>query len=392
MMKMENIGGKNMNEKDMNDRYEKMMNRLGPKLDDKFGVLKKIIFQLSQGKLFHEEEIFQKGMVKMAFGNNIKISDHFNSKDIISQYESFVKEVSSKQPNLYKRERKFTRNMIFHKMAYPMDIVKYLFPFYNNSNGYEVAAQLGKLYSEILKLIPELNNLEVSESEQVKFVIESLINFSEYVLSGEVDKLVVYVKNFINTHKTFPKKSLDRMNELLDKLNFLIQKRNRILEEISKDPTEFGRDFLRAINYTQSHMEYFCKYVHRLIHIIENGNDDYKNSYYKHYSTDFKKKKFIKTCEDEICDYPAFKNYLKDLVTQLNELRNINAHQIPRKFYLSPLKSQLCFPVIGSETDKCVDHEKLADMIIKYAIFINSIDLHPENSYSKSEHVFLGLF
>jgi len=381
-----------MNEKDFNDVPEEIKNLLGSKLDDKLKVLENIIFQYSQGKLLHVEELFQKGILKMFFGDNIKISDIHNYKNIRSQYETFVKKISSRHSNLYDRERKFTRNMIFYKMAYPMDIAKYLYPLYNNSTGYELNIQIGKLGLELSQIIPKLNFSEASESDLLKFLTEFYKNFRDYFLSREFEKLVDYVKDFLNKYKTRPQKDLDRMNLLLDKSKILIKKQNKLLEEISKDPTEFGRDFLRAINYIQSHMEYFCKYIRRLIHIGEENHDDYNNSYYNHYSTDFDRTKFKKTCENKLSHHPDLKNYLKELATQLNELRNINAHQIPRYFYLSPLKSELCFPVIGKETDRCVDHEKIADIIITYAIFINSIDLHPENPYEKSENRFLGLF
>lgn len=380
-----------MKEKRKDYLAEKILNLLKPHFGENLEALQKTINQISKGKLIHENQRFLQGVLKLFFEDDINIFTGNNIQNLVSQYHEFIKQVSLNEPDLYQQEKTFTQYNIFYKLAYPMDIVKYLFPLYNNSTGFHLNTLIAKVGLELLDLISKSNARNVPEPEMLLFLSNFLSNFKKRLVSRELDKEMDHLKNYLSTQHMFPRDSLNKMNEMLDQLITLYQAQRKILQEIKKNPTELGRDFLRAINYTQSHMEYFCRYIHRLFHLLKKHNMKYGDFYYKHYYWEFKKNNFIEACEQELSKYPDLKNYLKNIVTQLKELRNINAHQIPREFYIVPENNLMCFPVVGSNEYKCIEHENVADKIINYGFFINNIGLHPNNPYERSENLFLSL-
>jgi len=379
-----------MNEKRDFKRSEKVLNLMEKRFGEKFDVLRKFIEQISQGKLYHKSQMFQKGVFSLFFGDAINFFNVDDVQVLVSQYSEFDAKVSSEECELYQQEKKFTQNKIFFKLGYPMDFVKYLFPLYNHSTGFQLSMSIGKVGIELFDMISR-SDVEVPELEKLSFLEGFLKTFPNLLLTREFKIGLEQVKNFINDQKLFPKKELKRFNELLDQLSNLSEKQQLELYRISNNPTEFGRDFLRATNYAQSHIEYFCRFVRRLLHILEEGNKEYRDKYYKHFSWEFEQGEFNKKCEEELNEFPKLKDFLIRYSTHLKKLRNINAHQIAREFYLIPEKGMMGFPVVGDDEDMGIKHEEIADKIIKYGIFINMIGLHPNNPYEKSENLFISL-
>ncbi|MBD3215726.1 MAG: hypothetical protein GF311_24150 [Candidatus Lokiarchaeota archaeon] len=381
-----------MNERDEEHSAKKVFSLLAPHSEEKFKNLKQLITQFSQGKLFHIDQMFLRGVLRLFLGDSIKFSEKSNFREIKSQYTSLITQISTEYPKLYEKENNNSRDTIFHKMAYPMEIVRYAFPVYNNSMGFNLYKRLSKFGLELLEIISKSTSVEISNTQLLRILNEFSLIYKQSVITRDWETLVSFAKTKLLAHINIPKKEMEKINNIFDHFLKEAQKQNDLLKKIKEDPTDFGRDLLRVINYIQSHMLYFCRYVRRLLHIREKGNDNYENLYYRHYNFKFEHHEFLDKCNSDLNNYPDLKNYLNEITTQLYHLRNINAHQIPRQFFISPIDGKLCFPVIGQDEYEQINHERISFIMIHYAIFINSIGLHYEKTHEVNENFFMGIF
>ncbi|MBD3211363.1 MAG: hypothetical protein GF311_02055 [Candidatus Lokiarchaeota archaeon] len=345
------------------------------------------INHVGKGKLFFEDIPYLKAILLDFFGENITIYESKIVRNVVKQYNSFVNKIISQEENLYNQENRKTLKEIFYKIAFPMDIIKYAIPNYHNSSLREFSNEIVENYSQLSKSIANQNILEVSE-KQLEFVSSFFDTYLKNTLSTNLDKSINIVKDILESQEK-GQELPNKINEILESSLTSINKRKRSLQEIYDNPTEFGRNFLRTINYIQSHMEYFCVFFRRLIHIIKENTNNYEGRYYDHFNNKFEDKEFRKICRKTLSFYPDLKNYLIQITRQLRKLRNINAHQIPRKFTIIPEYDLICFPVVGRKGLKCISHKKTLYNMIKYAFFFNNIDFHQKNSYKKEEKMFI---
>ena len=176
----------------------------------------------------------------------------------------------------------------------------------------------------------------------------------------------------------------------MDQLRSLQPILNQTIIRYNKNPTENIKDFIVGIQDTQSHIEYFCKYFHRLAHIEKYGNQEYDNFYYKYFSNKFDDGLFRDMCQSELNDFPDLQSYLRRLCITFKELRNIRAHQAAGKAKILS-GGYIWIPKIGKEAGKRIEYKDKREKIITYGLFVNKINLHLTSPYVFDEDVFVSL-
>ena len=216
--------------------------------------------------------------------------------------------------------------------------------------------------------------------------IEALIGAGN--LNINQAKTLDTLQSTINKNECYPDK--EEFNQLLDQLRTLQTFLNRTVIRYKKKPTENIKDFIVGIQDSQSHIEYFCKYFHRLIHIKKYGNQEYDKFYYQYFSKKFDDELFRDMCQTELNDFPDLQCYLRRLCITFKELRNIRAHQAAGKAKILS-GGYIWIPKIGKEAGKRIDYKEKREKIITYGLFVNKIKLHQTSPYVIDEDVFVSL-
>lgn len=345
------------------------------------------IEQFSQGKLFfNQDKIKQFQEIATIFlGKSIIFYRNEMVQVYVTQYNEFNSLVSKDYPNLFQIEKDFTQQNIFTKkdMAHPMENVKKAVLFYNESTGSELMNRVGQLGRGMLEINSRAENSRLSDSEETNLLKASL----EFLKKGDSDILDL-LQNSIKNVENYPDKEI--FSEKINHLQILNQLKISTLDRLKKVPAESIRKFLIGIQDTQSHIEYFCRYFHRLVHIKKFGNQKYGREYYRYNSKQFDEEKFHKMCKTELNDFPKLQNFLRRYCITFKELRNIRAHRVPGEVKI--LRGGfIVIPAIGNEKRKYIDYREKCEKMINYGVFINKIKLHPHSPYDESEDVFVSL-
>jgi len=335
--------------------------------------LKRFVDQSIQGKKFSTIKSVQllKDFVSPVF--NIEV---INKSGPVSQYQEFISTVANTQPGLFQKEKEYTQNKIFNPMGHPMEFVKYLFPVYNDEFFYNKVVLKSK---EILEECFKVDDSEIPDKN-----LRGILKIFDSIKKRELKGALVHLK-IINNHHTLSKEDKVKVNRQIDELIQVIEEQELRRTLILNNSTEFGRDILRATNYTQSHIEQFCSYIHRLVHIKNHGNRKFKGRYYRYGSKSFWDSAFRKMCKKDLKDFKSLKSFLIRYSKDLKILRNINAHQVPKEISLSKDYKYLIFQEIRKKNKTKENFNKLRENIISYSIFINKIVLHPKSRYDPSE-------
>lgn len=371
--------------RDINDnKIRELAN--SPDLKLFLGGIPYFIEQLRQGKLFfNQDKIKQFQEIATKFlGKSIVFYRNEMVQAYVTQYNEFNSLVSKDYPNLFQIEKEFTQQNIFTKkdMAHPMENVKKAVLFYNESTGSELMSRVGQHGRDLLEINSRAENSRLSDSEGTSLLKASL-EFLKKRDSGILDLM----QNFIKNAENYPDKEI--FSENIDQMRFLNQLKTSSLERLKNNPVESVRIFLTGIQDTQSHIEYFCRYFHRLVHIKKYGNREYGKEYYHCNSKKFDEKKFREMCKTELNDFPELRNFLRRYCITFIKLRNIRAHQVAGEVKILP-GGFIVIPAIGNEKGKCIDYREKLEKMINYGVFINKIKLHPYSPYDESEDVFVS--
>jgi hypothetical protein len=384
----------NIRKKGIKFQFKKLLSLLNHNSDDHQKLLNHIMTQFMEGSLFHHFEKKNFGFLDFFFGNEIDVFNVQKVENLASEYNVYVEELSNEFPILYSEEKIFTQTQIFHKLAFPIDIVKYLFPFYGDFTGFQINKMIAQSGLELLEKISKLNFKPYISLKFMKYFNDIFMNFRIHLSAMDFDESLSKLKYLLLGRQEIPKDLKLILNSKINQLIALLKIKKRTLVAVYNNPTELGRNILRVINYIQSHMEYFCKYIRKLIHLKVEKNREYENLYYEEHGKkykDFDYDEFRNICELELKNYEGLKNYLKSIVTQMKKLRNINAHQIPCEFKIIPEKNKIIFPVIGNNEEELINYQYIKSKILKYTALISLIHLHPDDPNKSIENYFLSL-
>ena len=345
------------------------------------------IEQLIQGKLFFNQDKIKQfqEIVTIFLGKSIVFYRNEMVQACVTQYNEFNSLVSKDCPNLFQIEKEFTQQNVFTKkdMAHPMENVKKAVLFYNESTGSELMSRVGQLGRDLLEINSRAENSRLSDSEGT-----SLLKASLEFLKKRDNGILDLLQNAIRNVENYPDKEI--FSENVNQMRFLNQLQTSSLERSKNNPVESVKNFLTGIQDTQSHIEYFCRYFHRLVHIKKFGNQKYGREYYRYNSKQFDDKKFREMCKTELNDFPELQNFLRRYCITFKKLRNIRAHQVPGEVKILP-GGFIIIPAIGNEKGKFIDYREKREKMINYGVFINKIKLHPHSPYDESEDVFVSL-
>ncbi|MFX0037502.1 MAG: hypothetical protein ACFE9I_17905 [Candidatus Hermodarchaeota archaeon] len=343
--------------------------------------------QLLRGKIFFNQDKIKQfqEILTIFFGKSIVFYRNEIVQACVTQYNEFNSLVSEDYPNLFKTEKEFAQQNVFtkKKMAHPMENVKKTVLFYGESTGFELMSRLGQVGKDLLEISSRAENFKLSDSEGMSLLKASL-EFTKRRDDGIFDLLQNFIKNIEN----YPYK--EKFSENIDQIRFLNQLKTSSLIRSKKNPVESIKNFLIGIQDTQSHIEYFCRYFHRLVHIKNYGNKKYGGEYYNYNSNQFDEQKFRVMCKTELNDFPELQKFLRSYCRTFSKLRNIRAHQVAAEAKIFP-EGFILIPVIENEKGKFIDYKEKREKMINYGVFINKIKLHPYSPYDESEDLFVCL-
>ncbi len=340
------------------------------------------IEQILQGKLFFNFEKI-KDLLEL-FGNSVVIIKNERIPVYVSQYIKFISQVMRDYPNLYQEELDFARQICFdnQKMPHPMQQAKKCLLIYNQPIGMDLMGRIGNLGKELFDINSTAGNLEISDLDANNLLKEAN-KFVETHDSKNLDS----IQNLMKKQKDYP--DIERFTENVNQIRILNQFKNASLEKSKAGPVEDVKIFLSGIQDTQSHIEYFCSFFHRLVHIKNWGNREYDDEYYRYNSKKFKKSSFLDMCERELNIFPELQKFLKDYCTTFKIPRNLRAHQDFGEARISPAG---IITIIDKNTGEIreIDYNEKREKLISYGVFINKIKLYSNSPFDESEDVFIS--
>ncbi|KKN67842.1 hypothetical protein LCGC14_0457220 [marine sediment metagenome] len=345
------------------------------------------IKQYSQGKVFFNQDKIKRFQEIAAnfLGKSITFYHNEMVQTYVAQYNDFNLILSKNFPDLFQKEIEVSQQNIFNKkeMAHPMENVKKTVLFYNESTGSELMSRAGQLGRDLLEIGSRAENSRVSDTEETN-ILEASVQFLKKKDTSILDLLQSLIKNVEN----YPDKEI--FSENINHMGLLIQLKNSSLERLENNPVEYVNKFLTGISDTQSHIEYFCSYFHRLVHIKKYGNREYGEEYYDFRSKQFNEKKFFDMCKTELNDFPDLQNFFKRYCNTFKKLRNIRSHQVAGEVKVFH-NGFISIPNINNKKGKRFDYREKREKMITYGVFINKIKLHTYSPYNESEDIFVTL-
>lgn len=344
-----------------------------------------LIEQWRQGKLFFKQDkikLFQE-KAPMYFGKSIVFYRNERIQIYVDQYNEFKSMVSKDFSDLFQIEEEYSRQKIFTKkfMTHPMEYASKNVLFYGELTGSELMSRIGQFGRDSLEINSKAEKFSLTESDAL-----NLLKKSFEFLKKQDEKTLDYLLNVIKNEENYPDKEQFSSNiNQIRNLNFL---KSSSLESFKNKRTEIVKNFLIGIQDTQSHIEHFCRYIHRLVHIKKYGNTKYREEYYDYNSKTFDEDKFRKMCKSDLKDYPELKTFLRRYCKTFKKLRNIRAHQITGEVDIS-LKGFITIPTIGNEKGVKFNYIEKREKMITYGVFINKIKLHSYSQYDVSEDLFV---
>lgn len=342
------------------------------------------IEQWVQGKLFFNQDkikLFQE-KAPMFFGKSKVFYRNEKIQIYVDQYNEFKSMVTEDFPNLFQIEEEYSRQNIFTKklMAHPMENVSKSVLFYGELTGSELMNRIGQLGRDLLEIVSKAEMSSLSESDAL-----NLLKKSFEFLKKQDESLIDDLVNVIKNDENYPDK--EKFSDNINQIRNLRILRASSLESFKNKRTEIVKNFLIGIQDTQSHIEYFCRYFHRLVHIKKYGNTKYGEEYYNYNRKTFDEDNFRKMCKSELNDYPDLKTFLRRYCKTFKKLRNIRAHQITGEVDIS-LKGFITIPTIGNEKGVKFNYIEKREKMVTYGVFINKIRLHSHNPYDLLEDLF----
>ena len=306
--------------------------------------LKRFLESSMEGKLFHHSQTLYrfKGFMSPFF--NVTI---LNQPVPVSQYQEFTSKIQTAYPKLFRKEKEYSQNNIFDKTEHPMEYIKYIIPEYNDNLTFLRSTLRSK---ELFETTFNFTKFDDSEENGEK-ILDFYSKFSDSLHKKDRMAALNNLKKFNIQYQPSLKRKED-LNKGIDNLIPVLKEQKIRKAFIMENFSEFGRNLLRATNYTQSHIEYFCAYFHRLIHIKNNGDRNYRKNYYNYDSKSFWGKNFREACREELKDFKDLKTFLVKYSYILKVLRNINSHQVPGEICLSKDRKYILLQETGKKRKK----------------------------------------
>ena len=292
---------------------------------------------------------------------NFQFPCYENMKLVVKDYYSLINNVKNLNSTLFNEELMESIELVFKKNINPINILQKKDPFIKLIN-YELKAY-------IKKTIPNLNDYFKQISPEFKKYMDLIISLVKGQISSHISNLI---KGFRGEMK--PQDLLNKMNKENEHFLELTNKHSEIFEslmnKIQKDTKVSKKDILlyseeletsnklmkkkifqdhdiqirnsiMLIKDIDSFNMHFCRFINRLFHILTKNNRNYKNNPSCYFN--IKPKPYNPKARGNLKQFISaqLKTNFPSLTVFLlkgfnfNEIRKLEAHEIPDKLKLS---------------------------------------------------------
>jgi len=334
---------------------------------------------------------------------NFQFPCYENMKLVVKDYYSLINNVKNLNSTIFNKELMESIELVFEKNINPINILQKKDPFIKLIND--------ELKAYVKKTVPNLNDYFKQISPEFKKYMDSIISLLKEQISSHVNNLI---KGFRGEMKQ--QDLLNKVNEENENFTELINQHSQIfkslMKKIQKDTKVRKQDILlyseeletshkliiekkifqdhyiqirnsiMLVKDIDSFNIHFCKFINRLYHILTKNNRNYKDKascYFNikpepyNFKTRNKLKQFIsgqlKT------NFPSLTAFLLKGF-KFNEIRKLEAHEIPDKIKLSDDKKIAFISQTGNVPDFRMDLENANKFVNSYCFFIDALGLY----------------
>ena len=333
---------------------------------------------------------------------DLQFSCYENMKLVVKDYYNLVTKVKNLNSILFNQELVESIELVFKKNSNPISILM------------KKDSLIGFICDEIKafgkKTIPSLNDYAKQITPELKKYMDSLkLLWKEQTLPLS-NNLIKGFRGEMKQQDLLNK--LNNKNEIFNEMiNSYSQKFKIIMERIQKDTKVRKQDILlyskeletshkviEKVNFQDNNINvrhsimllkdidsfniHFCRYINRLNYILTKNNRNYKDKprcYFNikpkpyNYETRNKLIQFISNQLKTI--YPNLATFLLEGF-KFNEIRKLEAHEIPDKIKLSDDKKIAIISQTGDVPDFPMDLENVNKFINSYCFFIDALGLY----------------
>lgn len=334
--------------------------------------------------------------------SQIQISCYENMKLVVKDYYNLINDVKNFNSKLFNKELNESQELVFRKNVNPINILQKkdsLINLINDELKAFVSIIKPKLNDYTKRITPEFKNyldsIKILLGEQASSLSNKLLKG----FRGEIKQL--NLQNKMKEENEEFTETLNKQTEVFNSLLSEIQKDTKVRKQdmllyskeletshkliekgIFQDHIRDVRNSIMLIKDIDSFNIHFCRFINRIFHILTKYNRNYKdnpNCYIniKPKPFNFKtRKKLEKFISDQLkINYPKLATFLLKGFN-FNEIRKLEAHEIPDKIKLSDDKKIGFIPQTGDVPDMRMDLDNIDKFINSYCFFIDALGLY----------------
>jgi hypothetical protein len=333
---------------------------------------------------------------------NFQFSCYDNMKLTVKDYYSLINLVKILNSKLFDDELTESRELVFQKNINPIKILQKKNPLIGLIND-ELKEYGGKA-------IPHLDDYIKQITPEFKKYVESITLVLKEQISSLSNNLVKGFKGEMEQKDLVKKSSIEgvNFNELINEhsqkfqsLMKEIQKRTKVSKQdillyskeletsykliekgIFNDNIANVRNSIMLLKDLDSFNIHFCRFINRIYHILTKNNRNYKDE--PSCFLNIKPKPFNPQTRNKIKQFISgqFKTHYPNLAAfllkgfEFNEIRKLEAHEIPDKIKLSDDKKIAFISQTGDVPDIPLGLENVEKFINSYCFFIDALGLY----------------
>ncbi len=281
-----------------------------------------------------------------------------NGKKIVKEFTQLTKDVSKKSPDLYLLEIQETNERFFSISDKPSEIIRNLSHAHEDYN-----TKIMELIQNFVNILPKAvqNMKDVTPNVQKKDLIS---NSDQIERANKLDKEL----------RTYYEWQKEKIEKIKNHINII---KNKPKQDVNLN--------LHKVLKTDAYNIKFVKFLNRLRHIYEKNNRNFTyiskrsgNIIEEFYSLDdnhtFRKKLIESLNFTFFKKYPLLSQFLIIYLRELNEMRNLVGHDIPKIEKFSKNCNYAFIPNPEGE-DLKINIEKTSNFLRTYDFFISSLEI-----------------
>jgi len=330
----------------------------------------------------------------------IQFSCYKNMKLVVKEYYNLIKDVENSNSNLLNKELIESNELVFKKNINPKNILQNkssLMKLINDELKAYVVQINPRLYDYIKQITPEFKNYVDSIKEILKKLISTQTDNLIEGIRGEQEDFQIKIveendkftelineqtQKFTSLMKSIQEDTKVRMEDILLYAKELETSHKLIESGIFKEKIINIRNSIMLVKDLDSFNIHFCRFINRIFHILTKNNRNYKNKENCYFNIKPKpynsktRKKLEKFISNQLkTKYPSLATFLLKGFN-FNEIRQLDAHEIPDKIQVSDNNKIAFIPHTGDDPDIQIDLEDIDRFINSYCFFIDALGLY----------------